>query len=180
MLEKNVDPKSPFYLRLLNFYAQDLMFDGQYEKAADTFLQHFEKISDSNTRVYDLEKAILCYLNLGQIQKAKEIVDIQSEEFKKNPRFLLICADVNLLFDPIAAKNLFLTYLQSPIKLENTGWDFDQERFLVHPNLMLAKICLLQNKPVEAKKYLIQASNLTALSKTKSECIILGEKLKQK
>lgn len=152
ILKKSISIKDQNYTRMLRFYARDLYFDGQYQESIKQFQKLLECKIGSEIKTYAIDKIFfaLFYSNRhDRIPEFKHLIDKS-----KNPVLILLAADVACLLDPIKAKQAYLQYIQNPLNSFDTHFEYDVERFNVHPYIQLGKILIHQKNFDEAKKYL--------------------------
>ena len=164
ILKKSVDQKCQNYERMLQFYARDLYFDGQYGESIKQFKKLLECKITSELRVYAIDKIFFC---LFYSKRHNRIPEFKNLLESNHPNIILLAGDVACLSDPAKAQDLYLQYIQKPLNFEQNSFEYDVERYQIHPYIQLGKIYIQQNKLMEAKRYL-----QTALQKAISESTI--------
>lgn len=159
ILNKRNDYDSKEFERMALFYAQSLMFEGEYANA-EIWLSKLLRSSVANSNrqklAFLLEKTLQCYFFQGKIQACYELLESLNIDpaVLNHPRSVLILADLTAMSDPKSAIDLYLKYLQDPFVFdEKTDYDWDRERFESHPRLMLCKLYLALGDEQKAKKY---------------------------
>lgn len=174
ILQKEVAKNNQNSHRLRYYLARELFVDQQYEKSLLTYQEYLATISSKTDEFsFILEHIGFCYLRLKKIAEGKKFLQKYYKTEEKKPRFILSFADFVVLQDLEMGIHLYEKYLKKPLTPESTDFDFDSERFTVHPYLMLAKISLKQNNPGLAKSYLKKALANTKVTETKNECLNL-------
>jgi glycosyltransferase involved in cell wall biosynthesis len=150
ILKKSVSIKDQNYTRMLRFYARDLYFDGQYKESVKQFQKLLECKIESEVKAYAIDKIYFALFYSNRHDRIPEFEYLIDNP--KNPVLILLAADVACLSDPIKAKQAYLQYIQNPFV--KSQFEFDIERFNVHPYIQLGKILIHQKNFDEAKKYL--------------------------
>jgi glycosyltransferase involved in cell wall biosynthesis len=157
------------------YYAQGWLFDKQYSEA----LKFFEKalILYNKNPVYDLshivEKTIQCCINLRDLNKANKIINHYEPVLKQNLRFKLIKADFYLMMDYKKAQDQYEDYLNYEIPEDLKLLDYSDERYVIHPNIILGKLYFKQKEYSKAKEHFKIAFHKTLVEKTKNQSRIL-------
>jgi glycosyltransferase involved in cell wall biosynthesis len=165
ILKKNLNKNNPKYQRMLFFYARDLYFDEQYNECIKQYQLLLDEDIDDDMKAYIIEKIFFCLFkskNESLIQDYRYLLNRVS-----NPKLILLKADLFCLFDKNLALEIYNQYLDNPFLQKNTRFEYDIERYQVHPHIQIAKIQLLKNKKTEAKNHLDIALKKTILNKTK-------------
>jgi glycosyltransferase involved in cell wall biosynthesis len=134
--------KSPNSLYLLSFLIADCFDQKDFEQTIDLIQKYLNLEPSFDRQIMVIEKLIFCYLNLQNLQKAKETVEKYYPKFSKNPIFLLIYADVMVFFDPKLALESYQNYLRLGFGPKDTKFPFSIKRNLKHPNEMISNLQL--------------------------------------
>jgi glycosyltransferase involved in cell wall biosynthesis len=130
----------PNSLYLLSFLIADRFNQKDFNQTIDLIQKYLNLKPSFDREVMVIEKLIFCYLNLQNLQKAKEIAEKYYPKFSKNPIFLLIYADVMVFFDPKLALESYQNYLNLSFGPKDTKFPFSIKRNLNHPNEMISKL----------------------------------------
>lgn len=150
--------------RLLFFYAESLLFDGQYSNAAQVFMEFLDKYEklDHEKSSVAIEKIMLCNLYLEKIDENLAYIKKFRGSYSDSLTFLLTYAD------SVAAKDLIKSeaaYKKYYYKIQKTDFNEnelkDVERYLVHPRMMLSAIYIIKKQNTEAMQILKEVLDLT-------------------
>ncbi len=173
ILQKHVTTHGKPNLRMQFFYARELYFAGEYEKSYHEYNKLISVISDIDQRSYIYEKMMFCLFTMNNFDELSGLVT--KLETVKHPRIPLILADIACISDVQKAQHLYKSYLTNALKQTQTCYEYDRERYIVHPHLQLGKLHIHTSELGEAKKHLTLASEFTHLHETEKKCILLLE-----
>jgi glycosyltransferase involved in cell wall biosynthesis len=163
ILKSTVQNEDQNYTRMLFFYARDLYFNLQYDESIEQFQKLLAEQITLEMRDYAVEKIIFALLYSNQ--KAR-LVDFHDLLQIKSPRVILTNADVLCLSDPDLAAIQYTKYLQKPFLQSDSSFEYDIERFQIHPYIQLAKIQIHKGKLQAAAQNLQKAKQLTSKTST--------------
>jgi hypothetical protein len=155
ILKVSLNKKDSNYDRMLYFYARELYFDHQYDKSIVQYQKLLTQTITTTVRDYAIEKFFFALFYSKQNHKIPEFLRLI--ENNKNPRIVLLKADVLCLSDPVAAAEYYNNYLQKPFLQNDCDTEYDIERFQIHPYIQLAKIQIHQGDLQNAKINLNEA-----------------------
>lgn len=159
ILKQNLKPNSKNYERMLYFYARELYFDRQYDKAIKYYQELFKLATTIDIKAYILEKIVFSLFYKNAPSQISEFAN--DLETIRHPRITLLKADISCLSDPIQARIYYIEYLQKPFYYSFDSFEYDVERFEVHPYIQLGKILIHGGEIKEAEKYLNVALNIS-------------------
>ncbi|NJS40960.1 hypothetical protein HC766_01015 [Candidatus Gracilibacteria bacterium] len=144
-----LSPKNYNYYRLLKFFAQNLIFLKKFNEAIEPLQKCLQNTTSNDDKAcLLLEQLIFCYIQTKQLDKAIVVIDNFGTKHKQ--RFWLSYGDIYSLVDPTKSIKAY----QKAIQIGPDSYDYNIERMLIHPHLMLAKIYLLTNQLDESKTHL--------------------------
>lgn len=165
ILKSRINLKDKYYVRMLFFYARDLYFDLQYNESIKQFQSLLSQRITNEMRDYTIEKIIFALLYSNQKDRLSEFQNLLET---KSPRITLTKADLMCLSDPVAALELYTKYLQTPFLQKDSLYEYDIERFQIHPYIQLAKLLIHTGETQKVKNNLQKALTLKPSFETKN------------
>jgi glycosyltransferase involved in cell wall biosynthesis len=163
ILKANIQKKDQNYIRMLFFYARDLYFNLQYDESIEQFQTLLTEQIILEMRDYAVEKIIFALLYSNQKTRLVDFHDLLQIQ---SPRVILTNADVLCLIDPDSAAAKYAKYLQKPFLQSDSSFEYDIERFQIHPYIQLAKIYIHKGELNAAAQNLQTAKQLTSKTST--------------
>ena len=167
------DSKNWYFLKM---YADALLFDKKFQQAFDNYQKciRLVNLNDQDTKAYVLEKAILCLMNLGELDKALELYNQHAEVVKNKKSVELIYADLKSLKNSKEAIDLYLKFLSKPLSSEDKKLDYSPDRFLIHPHRMLFKLYLKEGDFLKSLSHCFSVILKSSSIQEKLKFVILG------
>jgi glycosyltransferase involved in cell wall biosynthesis len=163
ILKSIVQNKDQNYIRMLFFYARDLYFNLQYDKSLEQFQTLLAEQITLEMRDYAVEKIIFALLYSNQKTRLVNFHDFLHID---SSRVILTNADVLCLSNPNLAAAQYSKYLQKPFLQSDSSFEYDIERFQIHPYIQLAKIQIHKGELQTASQNLQIAKQLTSKTST--------------
>jgi glycosyltransferase involved in cell wall biosynthesis len=169
ILEKELaNPQSQLHVYLRPFYVDALMHEGRFEEAIIQLNLQKNEIMDYEIGWQHLEKTIRCLLSLNQISEAQNFLKSGQNKYSADCRYQLLSADLESLFNPITAADMYEAYLAQIDKIKS-GKMLNFERQIVHPYVVLGKLYRLLGDPRKSRENLTTAISLTRNLELKKE-----------
>jgi glycosyltransferase involved in cell wall biosynthesis len=132
--------KDPDNLRLRIYLAENLRFTGRFQEAILEYRKILRLISFSEeVKVVPIvEQYVHCLLNVREMREAYKIVSVLFKNYSRNPRVILMVADLMYLQGDDQVVGMYQKYLDHPIRKGESLGAFDLERHYVHPRLMVS------------------------------------------
>jgi glycosyltransferase involved in cell wall biosynthesis len=148
--------KKPNDLKMLMCYSDSLIFEKNYPKAETFVIKALNNCSKDNTVniIYCLEKLCQTCLHTRNSEVSLKYFQKYEKIISKEPRFILIYADMMVMIDTEKATELYNNFLNSKATDTFNGMDFLPERFNIYPHLMLGKLYFQQKKYSKSRKHL--------------------------
>ncbi|MEI7604119.1 MAG: glycosyltransferase family 2 protein [bacterium] len=160
---------NPIDLNMLYVYAEDLAYAKKYENAIKVYEQFIEITThnDLERKMIAAEKMILFNFYLKNTKEAKIIANKYYDLFHEYPRFLLIYADATVPFDEKGALDAYKIFISKAEELKKSYNSYDNERYNVHPYLMISQILIKKEKYNEALQFIEEAIKNTLIEERK-------------
>jgi glycosyltransferase involved in cell wall biosynthesis len=149
ILKSRVDKNGSDYQRMLYFYARELYFDTQYDESIIQFQKILRLNIQNHLRDYAIEKIFFALFYSNQYNRINKFQNLIHG--KLSPCITLLKADLLCLSDPIGASVEYQNYINSPFLAKDCQYEYDIERYQVHPYIQLAKIQIYNQDPDNAR-----------------------------
>jgi uncharacterized protein HemY len=87
-------------------------------------------------------------------QEATNVCNQYHDQLHSHPRYLLISADVTAIEDQAKAIELYQKFVAISLDNDFKSIDYSDERYIVHPNLMLGKLYFKNKQFRKARQHL--------------------------
>jgi glycosyltransferase involved in cell wall biosynthesis len=138
ILKAIISKKDKDYQRMLYFYARELYFDAQYDESILQFQVLISLDIPAHLRDYAIEKIFFALFYSNQYSRISSFLNLLDNTI--SPCLALLKADILCLSDPIAAANQYQAYINQLFLVKDCKYEYDIERYQIHPIIQLAKI----------------------------------------
>jgi glycosyltransferase involved in cell wall biosynthesis len=166
ILKRNVNKRNQNYQRILYFYARELYFDKNYKESIIQFQYLLKEKITADLRLYAIEKIFFAIFESGQTQRIIEFQHLLYDD--TSPRIKLLIADILCLSDPSQALQYYQQYNQLPFLQKDTIYEYDIERFQIHPLVQIAKLQIHKGCFSQSKSILNIALDLSVTQESKT------------